>query len=223
MKKLSLLLLVFTCLAAQEESIAPDTMDTPPSEDNYSTISLGLDYGYKGFPWGSLTGSFPETPLILLDSTEMGMAQYAGYLGTDSVTVSYFFADSGFWKVEIDFIVNQNNIDDQIKMFSRLEQNISEVYGPPKNTHKSEGGSGPTYNNMIHPKFSKAFYRSTWGSIPVKIELLLIGYVLVPKSDLPIFSGDFSQLKLVYYNPDYMTITSEAVTEEPLPSVFDIY
>ncbi len=222
MNKLTLILFVISISIAQNETTLQDTSEAV-IEDTVSNVPLGLDYGYKGFIWGSSIESLPETDLNLLETERESILQFTGVLGTDSVFVTYFFADSGFWKVEIDFIIPSVNGDKQIKMYSRLEQNITEVYGPPKNTHKYEGGSGPSYSNRMNPKFSRTFYRSTWSSVPAKIELLLIGNVLVPPTELPVFHGEFSTLKLVYYNPDFMIQTSDVPAEEPLPSVFEIY
>jgi len=58
---------------------------------------------------------------------------------------------------------------------------------------------------------------------PVVIELFLNSSVLVPVTDLPIFSGDFISLKLVYYNPDYMHSSQPLPEPEAIPSIFDIY
>ena len=55
------------------------------------------------------------------------------------------------------------------------------------------------------------------------IELLLNASILKPESDLSIFSGNFSLLKLVYYNPDYMHSSKTEPEPEVLPSIFDIY
>jgi hypothetical protein len=47
--------------------------------------------------------------------------------------------------------------------------------------------------------------------------------VLNPVTDLPVFSGDFSFLKLVYFNPDFMHSSTPLPDQKPLPSIFDIY
>ena len=45
----------------------------------------------------------------------------------------------------------------------------------------------------------------------------------MPKNDLNVFGDDMSIMNLVYYNPDYMITAEEIITEEPPPSIFDIY
>jgi hypothetical protein len=144
-------------------------------------------------------------------------------LGSDSVTVTYFFADSGFWKVEIDIVISLDNIDGQIADFRRLEKNISEVYGPPIRMNQQESGPSGSYSNLLDQKFSRAFYRSTWSITPAVIELLLNSSVLVPGTDLPIFSGNLSMLKLVYYNPDFMHSSQPVPEAKEIPSIFEIY
>ena len=136
---------------------------------------------------------------------------------------TYFFADSGFWKVEIDIVIPLNNIDGQISDFRRLEKNISEVYGPPKSMNQKESGPSGSYSNLLNQKFSRAFYRSTWSVTPAVIELFLSTSVLLPASDLAIFSGNLSILKLVYYNPDFMHSSQPVPEAKEIPSIFEIY
>ncbi|MEE8336389.1 MAG: hypothetical protein V3S48_08145 [Candidatus Neomarinimicrobiota bacterium] len=245
MKKISLVISLISLVLAQEaltnenpiedqitaeiDSIVLDTTvmkENSISQKMDSTISLfsvpaGLEFGYKGIEWGSSQDS-PLKPQ--LQNSEMGSPLiYLGKLGSDSVKVLFFFADSGFWKAEINFELDQQDPDQEIKFFLRLEKSISDVYGPALKTTQIQSGPGPSYTNSIFPKFSRSFYRSTWYSAPVMIELLLNSLVLLPASDLPVFDGDFSILKLVYYNPDYQ-ISSEPGSEPQVnPSIFDIY
>ena len=67
-------------------------------------------------------------------------------LGLDSVVVTYAYADSGFWKAEIDFVVNDYNVQNLIEQFKRLERNISEVYGRPQGTKQKESGPSGAYS-----------------------------------------------------------------------------
>lgn len=226
-----LLLALAGTLGAQEAEPPPDTLVAapppaaaapPPATD---TIPLSLEYGYKGFPWGSLRGTIPT--LAYMDSAvvegDSSIVSLYGNLGPDSVQIDYFFADSGFWKVEINFYIDQNDLDSQVKQFTRLEMSISQVYGPPQRTTQVISGVGGSYSNTMHPRFSRAFYRSSWDSIPVKIELLLNSLVEVPVLDLALFHGDLSFLKLVYANPDYMYLVEPIPEAVPLPSIFEIY
>ena len=239
MKRTLLLILVFGVVVfAQDEIVENDSLPHPISqntdeqtkEDNdqaptETLMSLGLDSGYKGFAWGSPSNSPINTVFNLLpndDSTNVNQS-FSGMLGLDSVIVTYAFADSGFWKAEIDFVLNEYNVENLIGQFRRLEKNISEVYGPPQTTKQKESGPPASYAIILDQKFSTAFYRSKWSATPVFIELLLNASILKPESDLAIFSGNYSLLKLVYYNPDYMHSSKSEPDPEVLPSIFDIY
>ena len=89
--------------------------------------------------------------------------------------------------------------------------------------NQQESGPSGSYNNLLEQKYARAFYRSSWLVTPVVIELFLNSSVLVPVTDLPIFSGNFVSLKLVYYNPDYMHSSQPLPEPEAIPSIFDIY
>jgi len=203
-------------LAQEIESIITD-LNIP-----LFSVPAGLDSGYKGINWGSSKNT-SSINFASQDTTPGSPLIYNGKLGSDSVKVLFFFADSGFWKAEINFFLDQNDTDQEIKFFMRLENSISEVYGPALKTTQIQGGPGPAYANSIFPKFSRSFYRSTWYTAPVMIELLLNSMVLLPPSDLPVFNGKFSLLKLVYYNPDYQISSSPDPETETNPSIFDIY
>ena len=239
MKRTLLLILVFcVTLFAQDESAENDSLanqinqntdEQSQNENDQATtetlMSLGLDSGYKGFAWGSPSNSPINTVFNLLpnDDSSIVNQSFSGMLGLDSVIVTYAFADSGFWKAEIDFVLNEYNVENLIGQFRRLEKNISEVYGPPQSTKQKESGPPPSYAIILDQKFSTAFYRSKWSATPVFIELLLNASILKPESDLAIFSGNYSLLKLVYYNPDYMHSSKSEPDPEVLPSIFDIY
>jgi len=239
MKRTLLLILVFCVTAfAQDESVENDSLPNPisqnldeqPQEENVESttetlMSLGIDLGYKGYAWGSPSNSTINTGFALVpnDDTTNTNQSFSGMLGLDSVVVTYAFADSGFWKAEIDFVVNGNNVQNLIEQFKRLERNISEVYGPPQATKQKESGPSAAYSMILDQKFSTAFYRSKWYITPVFVELLLNATVLMPVTDLSIFSRNYTALKLVYYNPDYMHSSDPQPEPESLPSIFDIY
>ena len=189
------------------------------------SIPLTLDVGYKGFLWGSSFNMGIVTNFAQMDSGDSLtlIKSYTGKLGPDSAMVHYFFADSGFWKVEIDFHIETHRVEKHIQDFLRHEKNISEVYGPPSKINHKESGVSSSYSNLLDQKFSNAFYRSTWKANPAVIELYLNSSVLMPKTELSIFSGNYSVLKLVYYNPDYMHSSKPAPEPEVLPSIFEIY
>ena len=89
--------------------------------------------------------------------------------------------------------------------------------------NQKESGVSSAFSDHLNQKFSRAFYRSSWDVNPAIIELYLNGNVLLPNSDLSLFSGNFSVLKLVYYNPDYMHSSQKLPAKEVIPSIFDIY
>ena len=210
------------------DSLSQD--ESTPLTDNQNSvldpsIPLTLDAGYKGFLWGSGNDVkiFTNFSQIMNDDSLVNHKSFAGRLGPDSVVVHYFFADSGFWKAELDFHLDHMSVDSHIKHFLRHEKNISEVYGPPSKINQKESGVSSVYSNSLDQKFSNAFYRSTWKADPAIIELYLNSSILMPKTDLSIFSGNYSVLKLVYYNPDYMHSSEPSPEPQLLPSIFEIY
>ena len=207
---------------AQAETI-PLSEDQNPALD--PSIPLTLDAGYKGFLWGSSSNDRIYTNFTQMNEIDSlsRHKSFVGRLGPDSVMVHYFFADSGFWKVEVDFHLIHASVDKHVQDFLRHEKNISEVYGPPAKIKHKESGVSSAYSNNLDQKFSNAFYRSTWKANPALIELYLNSSVLMPQTDLSIFSGNYSVLKLVYYNPDYMHSSEPMIEPEKLPSIFEIY
>ena len=209
-------------------SLSTDSLDnTNLSIQQNEPIEVGpltLDVGYKGFLWGSpFDSSIPSSfNLLHVDSLNRSKS-FSGRLGEDSVAIVYNFADSGFWKVEIDFILDHNDFESQIDNFRRVEKNLSSIYGPPKNINQKESGVTSSYSNILNQKFSIAIYRSTWDVVPVMVDLYLNAHVLNPQTDLSIFSGNFSFLKLVYFNPDFMHSSIPLPEQKPIPSIFDIY
>jgi len=154
------------------------------------------------------------------DSSTVHMS---GNLGNERVFIEYAFSDSGFWKVEIRYVLDPNDFQSHLNLFAKIERSVSEVYGWPETTDRIEAGA-MGHHDEINIGFERAFHFSSWNVSPVKISLLLNSIVQVPRNDdLNIFGNDMSTLKLVYYNPDYMVITEEVIVEEPPPSIFDIY
>ena len=129
-KSLFSILILFSFLRAQDVAEGQNSASDTTVQD----VPSGLETGYKGFAWGSLSGSQIPTSLTATpnEDTLAVHQSFTGSLGQDSVRVTYAFADSGFWKVEIDIIITQNDIEGKIADFRRLEKNISEVYGPPQ-------------------------------------------------------------------------------------------
>jgi len=187
-------------------------------------LPMELSYGYKGFRWGSPVGIVPHLAyadsIISSDSTSITLK---ATLGPDVVLMTYHFADSGFWKVDIEFDLQQNDIDTQIEQFLRIEKSMTEIYGLPASTNQIFSGPSPSYNDILDVNFSRAFYRSGWAPIPVRIELLLSGIVQHSGSVLPVFRDNISVLRMVYYNPDYMHFTPLSDRADKIPSIFELY
>lgn len=223
-----LITISFSWLSAQDtESAPPDT--TAPADTSAPTfevpLPIGLENGYKGYAWGSDMGAVPQ--LEYMDSASIGSDSLSitmtGSLGPDRVNMEYHYSDGGFWKVEIDYELNPDDVDEQIKLFNRVEKNVTEVYGPPKGTSQLLSGPSSTYADAMNIKYARAFYRSTWNVTPVKVELILSGLVQTPTAEFQIFDRNPSVMKLVYYNPDFMISEQEETETEELPSIFDIY
>ena len=244
MNRTIFILTVFCVLMAQDEdpnvadnSVPPDVKVDTTSNDSlaWTGDSLGaavdtigppldLDYGYKGFMWGTPLGAIPNLqymskPVFIRDSTALEMS---GYLGQEAVVIEYVFSDSGFWKVEIKYALNPSDYESHLELFTQIERSLSEVYGFPQTTDRIESGAMGVHD-VVNIGFERAFYFSSWNVSPVKISLLLNSIVQVPRNDLNVFGDDMSIMNLVYYNPDYMITAEEIITEEPPPSIFDIY
>ena len=231
MKRIILSLYIFSILIAQNE-IVENAIDTTALNEQSSinidedmNLDLGLDFGYKGYKWGSSISTLPglDNFTDAQTSADQKSVKLVGVLGLDSVVVNYVYSDSGFWKVEIDYKLNNNDIDEQIDKFIRLEKNISEVYGNPFSTEQTVNGPSSSYSNILHIKYSRSFYRSSWNVTPVRILLILNGIIQQPQTENSILEDELSILKLVYYNPDYMQSAEDQVENQKLPSIYDIY
>ena len=223
--------------SAMDTSTPPDVAVDTTSNDSlaWASDSLGaavdtigppmdLDYGYKGFMWGTPLGAIPNLqymsePVFIRDSTAL---QLSGYLGQEAVVIVYVFSDSGFWKVEIHYALDPSDYESHLELFTQIERSLSEVYGFPQTTDRIESGAMGVHD-VVNIGFERAFYFSSWNVSPVKISLLLNSIVQVPRNDLNVFGDDMSIMNLVYYNPDYMIMAEEIIVEEPTPSIFDIY
>jgi len=207
--------LAATEIVAKEDM--PDTLLLSPE-------IMGLDYGYKGFIWGSPKGTIPQMPYMhSYDfNSDSSSIIFSGNLGPDEVTMEYVFGDSGLWKVEISYLLDPHDLDSQIHDFQRVENVISEIYGSPASTQQVESGPGPLYNKVSNINYSRAFFMSSWIEVPCRIELILHSLIQLNMTDFPIINDKTSLLRLVYYNPDYMVQTKE-VEQEPYPSIFDLY
>lgn len=238
MKRIILSLYIFSILIAQNNTaeIEVDTtntvVDTTALNEQSSiyldedlNLDLGLDFGYKSYKWGSSISILPRLDNFTdaQESADQKSVKLVGFLGLDSVVVNYVYSDSGFWKVEIDYDLNNDDLDEQIDKFIRLEKNISEVYGNPFSTEQTVNGPSSSYSNILHIKYSRSFYRSSWNASPVRILLILNGIIQQPQTENSILEGELSILKLVYYNPDYMQSAGDQVENQELPSIYEIY
>lgn len=220
MKQKLLPFFILSFIFPQEES----AIDTSAIDQTVDT-NISLDFGYKGYQWGSQITSLPvlENFSDAQVSPDNQSALLLGILGLDTVSANYVYSDSGFWKVEIDFDVDMNDVDAQIEKFLRLEKNIAEVYGNPFSTEQTVNGPSNSYNNILNIKFSRSFSRSSWNVAPARIILILNGIVQQPHTKSKIVENDLSFLKLIYYNPDYMKSPEDQSQEQELPSIYDIY
>jgi len=184
-----------------------------------------LDFGYKGYQWGTSISSLPELDNFsdAQVNSDQKSASIAGLLGLDTVVVNYIYSDGVFWKVEINVELNNKDIDKQIDKFLRLEKNISEVYGNPYTTEQTVKGPARTYNNFLNVKYARSFYTSSWNVTPARIILVLNGVVQQPQTEKSILDSELSFLKLVYYNLDYMQSAEDQTQPIDLPSIYDIY
>ena len=148
MKRLYLFLFFVQLGYSQDDSLSfnPDSLETANvSTDTLSQVSaesiseespavldpsipLTIDAGYKGFLWGSSfrTAIITNFTKINKPDTSSMVKSFVGNLGPDSAHVHYFFADSGFWKVEIDIVIQDLSVEKQVQTFLRHEKNISE-------------------------------------------------------------------------------------------------
>ncbi len=187
-------------------------------------LDLSLDYGYKGYPWGVQRSSIPPvtswmSPLYSRDSSSVS---YWSTLGPDTVLMSYFYSDSGFWKVEISFPLDPFDQDSHDKKFKDLSQILDQLYGNPTSSSFSVSGPMTTSSNPLDMDYSKMYQHRSWQSMPCQIELLLISYVQDTETIFPVLSGT-SQLVLAYYNPDYMIRVKPSQPVDNGPSIFDLY
>ena len=223
MKRVILPLIIISFIAAQDDpvNVSVDTSSVPEE----TIENAGLDFGYKGYQWGQLISNVPSMDNFSDGevSDDQNSITMNGVLGLDTVDVNYVYSDSGFWKVEINVQLNNNDIDKQIDKFLRIEKNISEVYGNPYSTEQTVSGPTRSYNNFLHVKYSHSFYISSWNVTPARIILLLNGIVQQPQTENSILDSEFSFLKLVYYNLDYMKSTEDQTQAKNLPSIYDIY
>lgn len=185
---------------------------------------MGLDYGYKGYPWGSSIGNLPpnmpDTSYAVRDSTLLIMK---GKLGSDNVVMYYSYSDSGFWKVEIDYQLDVANFDFQIKKFYEIEKSLFAVYRSPKGINQVIAGPKSGIKGISSLAYERAYLHTSWKDSQCQIELILLAAVQSPATDLPVLTGPTSILRLVYFNPDFMVKTIPTATPEKLPSIFDLY
>lgn len=188
--------------------------------------TAGLDYGYKGYPWGTPNKTmwprlkYMGAPEFTSDST---IIHVSGLLEGVPAKVFYAFSDSGFWKVEIDYDIAGLAVEDQVKLFTTVEKNLAENYGKIKST--SRNLSGPHSNRSGFPvvKFKRAYYHSSWSPSPCKIELVLFSLNQTEPEDLKIINMRTGFLRLVYYNPDFMVVGTDEPAAEKLPTIFELY
>ncbi|NOZ75299.1 MAG: hypothetical protein GXO90_07965 [FCB group bacterium] len=185
---------------------------------------LSLDYGYKGYRWGTMSGIHPRIERLTepFYSRDSSSVTFRTVLGPDTVLMSYFYSDSGFWKVEISYPLDPFDQDAHDKKFQEISQILTQLYSNPTGSSLSITGPMMTSSNPLDIDYSRNYQHNSWQAGPVQIELLLISFVQDTQTIYPVLSGT-SQLKLAYYNPDYMIRVEPHQPVDTGPSVFDLY
>lgn len=199
------------------------TIDTLDVDINNETLSNG----YKGILWGSpinsLQSNSKDTTKTINDNNFQSIL---GVLGKDSVNYSYYFSDSGFWKVVIDFLDIEGivGIENHINEFHRIEKELTKKYGSPIRTSQNEMGTDREYLFSNFPKLSRAYFRSSWLHNSISIELLLEAVVPQDSKDIPVFMESSKYLKLYYYNPKfYNSLKNDSTKVLKDDSLSDVY
>ena len=109
MKKIQLfiLLMVIACTINAQQNAADsvsfasgDSVVITTDIDESIGASNGLDFGYKGYQWGTPIASLPELDNfsdVQVTSDEKS-ASIAGLLGLDTVVVNYIYSNGVFWR-----------------------------------------------------------------------------------------------------------------------------
>ena len=100
-----------------------DSLSVPSDTLSASEDTLGppmdLDYGYKGFMWGTPKGSQMPS-LTYMDqghyAPDSSVVRMSGNLGNEVVFIEYAFSDSGFWKVEIRYVLDPNDFQSHLNL-----------------------------------------------------------------------------------------------------------
>ena len=183
--------------------------------------------GYKGMLWGS-----PIKPpnSNSNDTTETvnnnNFQSIVGLLGKDSVNYSYYFSDSGFWKVVVDFLAIEETVglENHINEFHRIEMELTKKYGSPIRTSQNEMGTDREYFFSKFPKLSRAYFRSSWLYNSISIELLLEAVVPQNSENIPVFTQTSKYLRLYYYNPKfYNSVNNDSIIVPEDESLSDVY
>ncbi|MEE9166264.1 MAG: hypothetical protein V3U24_02205 [Candidatus Neomarinimicrobiota bacterium] len=198
---------------------------TPSAETPEDTVSMTLDSGYKGFPWGMDRDQMER--YVTVDSAGMRHGEdrviFTGTLAEDSVTFTYFFSDSGFWKVSIDYGSPGKKLEEYLGRFSRIEKFISKRYGSPRRTTQNEMGTEREYLFSDFPKLARAYFRSSWEVEDVRIELLLHAMVAREEEQVPVFADVVPILRLYYYHPDFYENVETKDARMPEKMILDAY
>ena len=209
-----------TVSKALTESVV-DTAETVALEE----VPLSLDAGYKGFAWGMTQDQFKD--YVEFDSVGVSgrndVITVFGVLGEDSAKFSYFFSDTGFWKVTIDYPLQLKALEDYRNHFSRIERILSKRYGSPKRTTQNEMGTDMEYLFSDFPKLSRGYFRSSWVADPARIELLLEAVVPNPEERIPVFDDVATLVRLYYYNPEFYRKSEPPDSEISEEALLDAY
>lgn len=216
-----------TSAVVQEESEDTTQAVIPGEAESDTAVAVPptLEYGYKGFPWGESRDRLEH--YVRVDSFEIGdrenLARFHGILGEDTVTFTYSFSDTGFWKVTVDYRYGGRELDHYLDSFSRIEKLITRRYGPPRRTTQNEMGTDREYLFSDFPKLSRAYFRSSWQVELVRIELLLNAIVPKPEEEPPVFDDVTPILRLYYYHPGFYKKVESEEAEIPEETLLNVY
>ena len=202
------------------------TVDTTRKDSSNETLSNG----YKGMLWGSpikqLNSNSNDTTESVNNNNNNNIQSIVGVLGKDSVNYSYYFSDSGFWKVVVDFLAIEETVglENHINEFHRIEMELTKKYGSPIRTSQNEMGTDREYFFSKFPKLSRAYFRSSWLYNSISIELLLEAVVPQNSENIPVFTQTSKYLRLYYYNPKfYNSVKNDSIIVPEDESLSDVY
>lgn len=219
-------------LSAPVQEDVGDTLETTTQAETDTTPRVpeeeavrSLESGYKGLTWGMDKEQLLQRPEAesAVPSGRDDAAVTVGVIGEDSVKIGYHFSDKGFWKVSIEYLFEESELEKYLGHFLRIEKFLTKRYGPPIRTTQNDMGIQREYLFSDFPKLARAYFRTSWEVGDVRIELLLNAVLQKPDDELPVFDDVIPLLNLYYYHPGFYQSTEPATTEIPEEKLLDAY